>query len=138
MNKLILILAVILATGCAKEITHTFSSNATGTSTIDLRMEKPLKTTVMYVNDQAIILGAKTKSVKIKNVDQDSITVRIASTYSNHKNGPYAEQYKFYNSGDQTKFIEHPGYTFNHYTESFILGHIFGVYTLYYVNLLAK
>jgi hypothetical protein len=139
MNKLIILLIVILCTGCAQQITHNFSRNTTGSSTIDLHFSRPLKSTVMYVNDEPIILGAKTKSVKIQNVDQDSITVKIASTYSNHKNGPYAEQYVFYNTGkNQSKYVEHPGYNINYYGEIFLVSHLYAVYTLWYVNLFTK
>lgn len=124
MKKIILILTVILSVGCAKDITHNYTNNSKNLGTIKIVPTKKIIGAIVYVNDQAVVLGSSTKSITIKNIDLDSVSVKVASTYDGYKIKGWNYVYNKETANSSIILVEVPKYSIEHYT-NYIYGTLF-------------
>lgn len=120
MKKTILILIVITGVGCAKSITHNYTNSTNNKGKVTIIPDKNIPQSVIYVNDQAVVLGATVKKVVVQNIDTDTVIVKVASTYPNYIS-PGWNFSKEVSTNDGVYVVDVPSYNWVHYSN--ILGY---------------
>jgi len=116
-NKItLLVLAAIFLSSCAKDLVYNYTPDTQNKGEIKIIPPKPIRNAVIWADDKAISLGAKVKSVTIKNIDEDTVQLLMGSTYFFHTNKTWNEAHLVAVNGQKVdKIIIGPNVGFGHY-----------------------